>query len=51
MADKHWIAAVLHCLEQSLSPVPHEVSERDWKVRLSDHRDRLAEALVEIVTN
>jgi ATP-dependent DNA helicase RecG len=46
MADKYWIAAVLHCLEQSLSPVPHEVNELDWKANLSDHKDRLAEHLM-----
>lgn len=46
MADKYWIAAVLHCLEQSLSPVPHEVNELDWKASLSDHKDRLAEHLM-----
>lgn len=46
MADKYWIAAVLEGLEQSLSPVPHEVNELDWKASLSDHKDRLAEHLM-----
>ena len=46
MADKYWIAAVLQCLEQSLSPLPHEVNELDWKASLSDHKDRLAEHLM-----
>lgn len=46
MADKYWIAAVLHDLEQSLDPVPHEVNELDWKATLSDHKDRLAEHLM-----
>lgn len=46
MADKHWIAGVLLGLEQSLSPVPHEVNELDWKASLSDHKDRLAEHLI-----
>ena len=46
MTDKHWIAGTLYCLEQSLSPVPHEVNELDWKARLSDHKDRLAEHLM-----
>lgn len=46
MTDKYWIAAVLHCLEQSLSPVPHEVNELDWKASLSDLKDRLAEHLM-----
>ena len=46
MADKHWITAVLQSLEQSLAPVPHEVNELDWKVNLSDHKDRLAEHMM-----
>lgn len=46
MADKHGIATVLNSLEQSLSPVPHEVNEMDWKVSLSEHKERLAEHLM-----
>lgn len=46
MADKYWIAGVLDGLAQSLRPVPHEVNELDWKARLSDHKDRLAEHLM-----
>ena len=46
MAMKHWVSAALHCLDECLSPVPHEVNELDWKVRLSEHRDRLAEHLM-----
>ena len=46
MAEKYWIAVVLNCLEQSLSPVPHEVNELDWKASLSAHKDRLAEHLM-----
>lgn len=46
MANKHWITAVLPSLEQSLAPVPHEVNELDWKVNLSDHKDRLAEHMM-----
>lgn len=46
MADKYWIAAVLNSLEQSLSPVPHEVNELDWKASLSEHKDRLSEHLM-----
>ena len=37
---------MLNSLEQSLSPVPHEVNELDWKASLSDHKDRLAEHLM-----
>ena len=46
MADKYWIATVLNSLEQSLSPVPHEVNELDWKISLSEHKERLAEHLM-----
>jgi predicted HTH transcriptional regulator len=46
MTEKHWITTVLLCLEQSLSPVPHEVNELDWKASLSEHKDRLAEHLI-----
>lgn len=46
MADKYWVAAVLNGLEQSLSPVPHEVNELDWKASLSEHKDRLSEHLM-----
>ena len=49
MADKYWIAAVLQSLEQSLTPVPHEVNELDWKASLSDHKDRLAEHLMAFI--
>ena len=46
MTDKYWVAAVLQSLEQSLAPLPHEVNEMDWKAKLSDHKDRLAEHLM-----
>ena len=46
MAKKHWIEDAQRCLEESLVPVPHEVNELDWKVRLSEHKDRLAEHLI-----
>ena len=46
MATKHWVALALQNLEESLSPVPHEVNELDWKSWLSDHKDRLAEHLM-----
>lgn len=46
MTEKYWIAAVLHGLRQSLSPVPHEVNELDWKTSLSTQKDRLAEHLM-----
>jgi ATP-dependent DNA helicase RecG len=43
---KLWIRTALNCLEESLSPVPHETNEIDWKVRLSDKKDRLVEHLI-----
>jgi len=46
MNQKYWIQPALNYLEQSLSPVPHEVNELDWKSSLSDNRDRLAEHLM-----
>ena len=46
MATKHWVTAALRCLDESLSPVPHEVNELDWKAQLSDQKDRLAEHLM-----
>lgn len=46
MANKHWVARAVQCLEESLSPVPHESNEIDWKVSLSDRKERLAEHLM-----
>ncbi len=46
MASKHWIASALLSLEESLSPVPHESNEIDWKISLSDRKERLAEHLM-----
>ena len=31
MSTKHWVAAALQSLAESLHPVPHEVNELDWK--------------------
>ncbi len=46
MVGKHWVSRALLCLEESLAPVPHESNEIDWKVSLSDRKDRLAEHLM-----
>ena len=46
MTSKHWITRALLCLEESLSPVPHESNEIDWKVSLSDRKERLSEHLM-----
>ena len=46
MVSKHWIARAVQSLEESLSPVPHESNEIDWKVSLSERKERLAEHLM-----
>ena len=46
MATKLWVSEALQILAESLSPVPHELNELDWKARLSDQKDRLAEHLM-----
>lgn len=46
MTRKHWVSRALLCLEESLSPVPHESNEIDWKVSLSERKERLAEHLM-----
>jgi ATP-dependent DNA helicase RecG len=46
MAIKHWVTTALRCLEETLTPVPHEVNELDWKSQISFHKDRLAEHLI-----
>lgn len=46
MTSKHWLIAAARCLEESLQPVPHELNELDWKVSLSEHKERLVEHLI-----
>lgn len=46
MTTKHWVAEALHCLNETLKPLPHEVNELDWKAQLSGNKDRLAEHLM-----
>jgi hypothetical protein len=46
MATKIWVIDALQILADSLSPVPHELNELDWKAALSHHRDRLTEHLI-----
>ncbi|HEY4082301.1 MAG TPA: ATP-binding protein [Burkholderiaceae bacterium] len=43
---KHWVADALRSLDESLAPIPHEANDLDWKARLSDNKDRLAEHLM-----
>ncbi|MES3023263.1 MAG: RNA-binding domain-containing protein [Pseudomonadota bacterium] len=44
--SKHWVTQALSSLKSSLEPVAHEINELDWKVSLSDNKDRLAEHLI-----
>lgn len=46
MSKKHWVSIALTCLEDSLTPVPHELNEIDWKSSLSENKDRLIEHLI-----
>lgn len=46
MGKRHWIERAQECLEECLAPVPHEVNELDWKVRLSENKERLVEHLI-----
>jgi ATP-dependent DNA helicase RecG len=46
MGKKHWIESAQQSLEECLVPVPHEVNELDWKIRLSENKERLIEHLI-----
>lgn len=46
MATKLWVSDALQALNESLAPIPHELNELDWKARLSDDKERLAEHLM-----
>ena len=46
MVSKHWVKEALACLEESLGPVPHETNEIDWKISLSEKKERLIEHLI-----
>ena len=46
MATKHWVTDALRRLDETLSPLPHELNELDWKTQLSLHKDRQAEHLM-----
>ena len=43
---KHWIAQAIALLQSSRDPVPHEINELDWKLSLSDNKERLIEHLI-----
>jgi ATP-dependent DNA helicase RecG len=44
--SKHWISRAISQLEGSLEPVPHETNELDWKIGVSENRERLTEHLI-----
>ena len=46
MTKKHRVSAAITCLEDSLSPVPHELNEIDWRLSLSENKERLIEHLI-----
>lgn len=46
MTKKHWVSVAITCLEDSLSPVPHELNEIDWRLSLSENKERLIEHLI-----
>ncbi len=46
MTKKHWIEGAMRSLHECLNPIPHEVNELDWKTRLSEKSERLAEHLM-----
>lgn len=43
---KHWVEQARASLKSSLKPVPHEINEMDWKVALSENKDRVVEHLI-----
>jgi ATP-dependent DNA helicase RecG len=43
---KHWIVQAVSWLKSSREPVPHEINELDWKVSLTDNKERLVEHLI-----
>jgi hypothetical protein len=42
---KPWIAKAIAYLQSSLSPVPQELNELDWKSSLSPKKDKLCQHL------
>ncbi len=49
--NKHWIAQAVSWLKSSREPVPHEINELDWKLTLSDNKERLIEHLIAFANN
>ena len=48
---KKWISDAEKHLRASLYPVPHETNEMDWKLALSENRERLTEHLIAFANN
>ena len=46
MTKKNWVVEALDWLTESLAPIPHEINELDWKVTITDNKDRLIEHLI-----
>ena len=44
--NKHWIHKATLSLRSSREPVPHEINELDWKVSLSNNKERIIEHLI-----
>lgn len=43
---KHWVEQARASLKSSLEPIPHETNGLDWKVTLSENKDRVIEHLI-----
>jgi ATP-dependent DNA helicase RecG len=46
-----WLEAAISLLEKSLSPIPQELNEIDWKTALSDNSEKLAKHLSAFANN
>lgn len=44
--EKYWIKEALHLFRKSQHPIPQELNELDWKLKLSDNKDKLAQHLI-----
>jgi len=46
-----WIEEAKILLKKSLSPIPHELNELDWKSDISDKSDRIAQHISAFANN
>lgn len=44
--NKHWVAQAVQWLKTCRQPVPHEINELDWKLLLSENKERLTQHLI-----